>query len=155
MCKRFQDHEFCDGQGNVLAIPMHPVSRRVHFKPSAHNGGIAGDGVFSLGIPPVFSSAQDGANTSYQQTLREWLGYIIVSSGGKPQFLVDLVILGRQENDRHLNLFPQPFEQLQSVHPRHLYVEDAKIRRIDDQSLESGLPVRVKPGTKTLGLKRN
>src|SRR5205814_7644789 len=48
----------------------------------------------------------------------------------------DLLVLGGEEDDRHVALLPNPAQELHPVHTRHLDVKNGKIRRARLESLE-------------------
>ena len=63
---------------------------------------------------------------------RRWLnGFLMKSSAPseRPEDLVDLLVLGGEEDHRKALLLTQSAQKLQAVHARHLDVEDGKIRR--------------------------
>jgi hypothetical protein len=162
--QRFEDHEFGDRQRDIAApplaaIPDHAVARRVHGQATAHDGFGAqiiagfrhrvGRGT-AIGRPP-----QHGPDAFDQQALAERLADIIVGAHGKAQRLVDLGVLRREEDHRHLALLAQALEHLHAVHARHLDVEHDQIGRILDQRPQRGIAIGIKPHRKAFGLQRD
>jgi hypothetical protein len=56
---------------------------------------------------------------------------------------VDLLVLGGQEDHRHVGFLAQAAQRLHPVHARHLDVEDPEIGRVGLESVKRGGPVRV------------
>ena len=104
-------------------------------------------------------AAQDGADAGDQQPLGEGLGDIIVGAHGEAQRLVQLVVLGSQEDDRHGADRPahlaHPAQQLHAVHLRHLDVEDGEVRRIVGKGLQRRRAVRIDARDEALRLERD
>jgi hypothetical protein len=73
--------------------------------------------------------AQQRADALDQQTLRERLLDVVVGAHAQAQHLVDLVVLGGQEDHRHRGFLAQPLQQVHAVHARHLDVEDGHVRQ--------------------------
>jgi hypothetical protein len=74
------------------------------------------------------AAAQNGANALDQQSLRERLGDEVVGAHLQAEQFVDLLILGGQEDHRHVGFLAQTAQQFHPVHARHLDIEDRQMR---------------------------
>ena len=90
-----------------------------------------------------------------QQALRERLSDEIVGAHLEPEQLVDLLILGGEENHRHIGLLPQAAQRFHAVHAGHLDVQDGEVRRRRLEAVERGSAVRVGHDAVALGFERN
>ena len=114
-----------------LFPPGAEVTRLVEHQLAApHDVGLA------LGAASATPAPQHGADAFDQQTLRERLGDVVVGAHAQAQHLVQFVVLGGEEDHRHVAVLPQPAEQLQPVHARHLDVENGKVDRLSRQAGE-------------------
>jgi len=77
----------------------------------------------------------------------------IVGAHGEAERLVELVVLGGQEDHRHRAMLADPAQQLHSVHLRHLDVEHREIRRILADRLQGDGRIGVDARHEPLGLK--
>ena len=69
---------------------------------------------------------------------------------GEAERLVKLIVLRRQEDDRHRAELAHPPKQLHPVEVRHLDVEHAKVRRIVAERLQRRDRVRIDAGDEAL-----
>ena len=83
---------------------------------------------------------QQGADALDQQALRERLGDVVVGAHAQAEHLVDLVVLGGQEDHGQLALLAQPAEQLHAVHARHLDVEHRQVGGLGSSSRSASAP---------------
>ena len=75
--------------------------------------------------------------------MRERLVDVVVGAHLEAEQLVDLLVLGGQEDHGHVGLLAQPAQQLHAVHARHLDVEDGEVGGLLGQRLERGGARRV------------
>ena len=85
-------------------------------------------GIASLFV--VARAAQDRLDPLDQQTLAEGLVHIVVGPKVEAEDLVDLFVLGGQDNDRDVRSLAQAAKHLHAIHPGHLNIENDQIRRI-------------------------
>ena len=78
-----------------------------------------------------------------QQAHRERFGNVVVGAHLEANQLINLVVLGGEEDHRHTRLATQPGEHLQTVHARHLNIKHRQVRRLVRQTFQSLLPVRI------------
>ncbi len=88
---------------------------------------------------------QHGLHPLHDEPLRERLSDVVIGPHFEAKELVDLLVLGSQEDDRHVRLLADATQQLHSIHARHLDVEDAEVGRLLGQGLERGCAVGVCP----------
>ena len=69
--------------------------------------------------------------------------------------IVDLLVLGGEEDHRHVGLLAQAAEQLHAVHARHLDVEDRKVRRRGAKTVQRRRSVRVGHDAIAFGFERD
>jgi hypothetical protein len=79
----------------------------------------------------------------------------VVGTHLQAEQLVDLLVLGGEENDRHVGLLPQPPQQFHAVHARHLDVEDGEVRRAGLEALQRRGAVRVGHDPVAFGFERD
>ncbi len=135
LCQRMQDEELGDGQYHRLALPGAGVAFLIHHELAAlERAGLLRRG-FGRGLAGA-GAAQDGAHALDQQTLRERLLDEVVGTHLQAEQLVDLVVLGGQEDHRQVGLLAQPAQKLHAVHARHLDVEDGEVWRTRRQAFQ-------------------
>jgi hypothetical protein len=130
------------------------VARRVHHQVSTHQwlgGGLVRGGLRLAQFHP----AQDCADAGDEQALGERLADIVVRSQSETERLVQLIVLGGEEDDRQRALLPQPPQQLQPVHARHLDVAYRDVGGIVSERLERRLAIRIKTRDEPLRLQRD
>ncbi len=101
------------------------------------------------------AAAQQRADALDQQALRERLLDVVVGAHAQAQHLVDLVVLGGEEDHRHGALLPELAEQLHAVHARHLDVEDGEVGGMLGEPAQRLGAVGVGAHLETLGLERD
>jgi len=94
-----------------------------------------------------------GADAFHQKTLRERLLDVVVGAHAQAEHLVDLVVLGGQEDHRHLGLLAHALQQVHSVHAGHLDVKDRHVGHLLVEGVQRGLAVIVGFDLESLGLK--
>jgi hypothetical protein len=125
----------------MLRLPAHH-----HLRFPRRARGVRGDGV----LP-----AQERADAFHQKTLRKRLAHVIVGAHAQAHHLVDLIILGGEEDHRHLGFLAQALQQIHAVHARHLDVEHAQIRKAAVERVKRGLAIVVGFDVEALGLERH
>ena len=75
-------------------------------------------------------AAQHRLHPLDQQALAERLVHVVVGAEVEAEDLVDLLVLGGQDDHRHVGGPAQAAQHLHAVHARHLHVEDGEVRRI-------------------------
>ena len=85
----------------------------------------------SFGAAPSLGAARRSTALTRSTSRRCENGLRMKSSAPilRPNNLVDLLVLGGEEDHRHVGLLAQPAQQLHAVHARHLDVEDGEIGR--------------------------
>src|SRR5690606_29967147 len=141
-----------------LAIPGHSVARRVHLEMASLNDGTVRHGRdfliavrFALGR----RTAKDRPDAGEQETLAEGLRDIVVRAHREAGFLVLLLVLAGQKDDRQIRGIPQAPKQLHAVHAWHLDVEYREVWRVLDQRLQGRFAIRIDAGRISLGLQRD
>ncbi len=81
-----------------------------------------------------------------QQPLREGFADEVVGAHLEAEQLVDLLVLGGQEDHRQLAPLAQPPQQLHAVHARHLDIEDGEVGRALGEAVERACAVVVSLG---------
>jgi hypothetical protein len=84
--------------------------------------------------------AQKRADALDQQPLAEGFLDVVVRPHAQTQNLVDLVILGGQEDDRHRGLLTEPLQQVHPVHSWHLYVKDGHVGQLLVEGVQCACP---------------
>ncbi len=130
------------------------MAQRVHpQRPAFHHPGFFGGrrltAVDRL-LPP-----QKGADAFDEKALAEGLLDIVVSPHPQAQNLIDLIVLGGEENHRNRRLLPHPLQQVHPVHPRHLDVKDRHVGHPAIERLKRGLTVVVGLDLEAFSLKRH
>ena len=100
-------------------------------------------------------AAQHRFDALDQKPLRERFADEIVGAHLQAEQLVDLLVLGGEEDHRHVGLLAQPPQQLHAVHARHLDVEDGEVGRRGLEPLERGGAVGVGHDPVAFGLERD
>src|SRR4029079_14747899 len=154
--ERLKDQEFGYGQAYVAAVPDYLVPCRVHYETAALQPRRLGLAAVRRSLAALEVLApKDRTHAGNQQPLREGLGDIIVGTHREPQRLVELVVLGGEEDHRHRAEFTQAAKQLHAVHAGHLDVEHAEIRRVVGEGLERSRTVRIDARDEPFLLKRD
>mmetsp|Transcript_15415 Transcript_15415/g.24215 ORF Transcript_15415/g.24215 Transcript_15415/m.24215 type:complete len:201 (+) Transcript_15415:244-846(+) len=152
--QRLQQQEFRDGQRHVMALPADRVAQRVHLQMAAfdHLGflGIADD----LSVHRVLA-AQQRADPLDQKALAERLLDIVIRPHAQAQHLVDLIVLGGQEDHRHRRLLPQPLQQIHPVHAGHLDIQNGHVRQLLAEGIERLLAVIIRLHLETFRFERH
>src|SRR5690348_1442718 len=126
--ERLQDEELGHRQRHRLALPGAGVALRIHAQqPALEDLG----GVRFLRHRRVLRRAatQDRLDALDQQSLRERFADEVVRAHLQAEQLVDLLILGGEEDHGHVGLLAQPSKHLHPVHAGHLDVQDGEIGR--------------------------
>ena len=97
-------------------------------------------------------AAQHRLDPLDQEPLRERLPDEVVGAHLEAEQLVDLLVLGGQEDDRQVGFLAQAPQELHAVHAGHLDVEDGEVGRGVAQAVERGGAVRVGLDAVALGL---
>ena len=85
-------------------------------------------------------AAQERLDPAHQLAQAERLGQVVVGAELEPDDLVDLVVAGGQDEDRHLGAGrPEAAEDLEAVHPGQADVEDDEVGRLARRDLEAFL----------------
>ena len=83
-------------------------------------------------------AAQQRLDPAHQLAQAERLGQVVVGAELEADDLVDLVVAGGQDEDRHLGAGrPQAAQDLEAVHPGQAHVEDDEVRRLVRRDLEA------------------
>jgi hypothetical protein len=99
--ERLQQQEFGHGQRHVLPFQVTAWrSGSIVSSPRCHDLGFLG--VADRRRWHRLLPAQERADAFHQQALRERLLHVVVRAHAQAQHLVDLVVLGGQEDHRHL-----------------------------------------------------
>jgi hypothetical protein len=101
------------------------------------------------------AAAQHRLHALDQEALREWFADEVVGAHLEAEQLVDLLVLGGEEDHRHVGLLAQPAQQLHAVHARHLDVEDREIRRRGLEALQRRSTIRVGHDPVAFGFERD
>ena len=80
--------------------------------------------------------AQQRPDTLDQQPLGERFLDVVVGAHAQAQHLVDLVVLGGEEDHRHVRFLADLAQQLHAVHARHLDVEYGEVGGLAPEPLE-------------------
>src|SRR5215472_2315955 len=152
--ERLQDQEFGHRQRHRLALPGAGVALRVHAQQAAleHLGGV---GLLRLQLILRHAPAQHRLDALDQQALRERFADEVVGTHLEAEQLVDLLVLGGEENHWHVRLLAQTTERLHPVHARHLDVEDGEIGRRRLEPVERRGAIRVGHDPVTFSLERD
>ncbi len=113
---------------------------RVERQAPAHDGflvivvaaGLAGAG-----------PAQHGFHALGQKAVGAGFAHEIVGANIEADDLVNLFILGGEEDDRHFRGLAQAAQKLHAVHLRHLHIKDGQIGRGFRQARQSCQPVMI------------
>ena len=100
-------------------------------------------------------AAQHGADAFEQQALGERLPDEIVGAHAQAQHLVDLLVLGGEEDHRELVRLADAVQQFHAVHARHLDVEDAEVGRRLGEPFQGRGAVVVGLDLEALGLEQH
>src|ERR1700674_3947800 len=134
--QRLQDEELGHRQRHRVALPGAGVAFWVHAQIAALKRLRRIDllrrstTVLGRGAPQHRLDALD------QEALRERLADEIVGAHFQAEQLVDLLVLGGEEDHRQVGLLAQAAEQLHAVHARHLDVEDGEVGRVGLEAVE-------------------
>ena len=90
-----------------------------------------------------------------QKPLRERFADEIVGAHLEPEQLVDLLVLGGEEDDGKLGALAEPAQKLHAVHARHLDVEDGEIGGALGKAVERACAVVVSLGLITFRLEHH
>src|SRR5438270_13842382 len=90
------------------------------------------------GPPP-----KDGPYSLHEIALRKRLPNKIIGAHFEPEQLVDFAFLRGKENYRQVRPLTYPAQQFDTVHARHLDIENSKIRRTGFKALQRGRAVSV------------
>ena len=88
-------------------------------------------------------AAQDRLDALDEQALRERFADEIVGAHLEAEQLVDLLVLGGEEDHRQIGFLAQTPEQLHPVHARHLDIEDREVGRIGLEPVERGRAICI------------
>ncbi len=151
--ERLQDQELGDRQRDGTIVPMASMALRIELELAAleNVSDQRLDRLAVLGLQP----AQDGAHALDDKALREGLGDVVVGPHLKAEQFVDLLVLGGEEDDRHVGLLAHAAQKLHAVHARHFDIEDSEIGRIFGQGLERGGAIAIGPHFVAFGLERH
>jgi hypothetical protein len=106
---------------------------------------------FAAWRPSRGGAAQHRLHPLDQQALRERLPDEVVGAHLEAEQFVDLLVLGGEEDHRHVGLLAQAAQQLHAVHARHLDVEDGEVGRVLRQPVERRGAVGIgRPGSPRL-----
>jgi hypothetical protein len=111
-------------------------------------------GACSSGFP-VCRPAEHGLDTLDKKTLRERLGDEVVGAHLETEEFIDLFILGGQKDHRNIGFLAQPAQQFHAVHARHLDIENGKLRRTGQQSIQGGGAIGIGFNTIPFCFERN
>jgi hypothetical protein len=100
-------------------------------------------------------TAQDSFDALHQETLRERFADEIVGAHLEAEQLVDLFVLGGEEDHRHVGLLAQPPQGFHPVHARHLDVENGEIGRRRLEAVKRRSAVGIGHDPVTFGLECN
>src|SRR5580658_2649001 len=150
--ERLQDQEFGDGQLDMAAAPGAEMARTVEHQVAALHHRIAVGRALLLG---QLDSPQQRPDPLDQEPLGKGLGDVVVGPHPQAQRLVDLVILGCEENDRQIALAAQMAEQFPAVHPWHLDIENGDIDRLGLDAAQRLGAVIVAMDDEPFGLERD
>src|SRR6478672_8490585 len=106
----------------------------------------------SFGALPSLGAAQDRLDALDQKPLRERFADEIVGAHLEPEQLVDLLVLGGEEDHRHVRLLAQSPQSLHAVHARHLDVENGEVGRGCLETVERRSAVGICHDPITFGL---
>src|SRR3954452_3931026 len=76
--QRLEDQEFGHGEGDLPAVPPHPVTGRIHGEAAAHDLGRLGRILAVAGPRPDLGPPQHGPDSGEEEALGEGLGDIVV-----------------------------------------------------------------------------
>ena len=94
--------------------------------------------------------AQHGLDPLDQKPLREGFADEIVGAHFEAEQLVDLLVLGGEEDHRQLGPLAEAAQQLHAVHARHLDIENGEVRRILGEDRQARLRRRCRSGSYSL-----
>src|SRR6478672_9180666 len=134
--ERLQDEEFGDRERHRFVLPSAGVALRVHAQQAALQH-LAGVGFLYGGRVLRSAAAEHRLDPFDEKPLREWLLDEVVRAHLQAEQLVDLLVLGCQEDHRHVGLLAQPAQEFHAVHARHLDVEDGEVRRARLEAFQS------------------
>ena len=154
MGQGLQQQELGYRQIDRPALPVAEMARGVKQQIAALDDLARRTGRSRLALAQALAP-QQGPDALDEQALGEGLLDVIVGAHAQAHELVDLVILGGQEDHGQIALLAQPVEQLEAVHARHLDVEDRQIDRLGGQALQSLRAVRENTHDEALGLQRH
>ncbi len=121
-------------RGHRLAVPGASVAQGVEGQlPAQHH--LVG---FGLRLGVLLASAQNGPDALEKEALAERLLDEVIGAEGEAEDLVDLLILGGEEDDRKTVLFAQGPQQLKAVHSRHFDVENGELRHLGVERRQGG-----------------
>ena len=78
-----------------------------------------------------------------QQPLTERLMHVVVGAQVEAEDFIDLLVLGRQDDHRHVGRPTKAAKHLHPIHARHLHIEDRQVRRFVLKRRQSGRAVIV------------
>ena len=96
--------------------------------------------------------AQERADAFDQKALRERLFHVVIRAHAQAEDLVDLVILGREEDDGHRRFLAEPLKQVHAVHARHLDIENGHVGQFLVERIKGLLAVIIGFDLEALGL---
>jgi hypothetical protein len=110
---------------------------------------------FRHGAVLAAGAAQHRLDALDQKALRERLPDEVIRAHLEAEQFVDLLVLGGEEDHRHVGFLAQPPQRLHAVHARHLDVEDGEVGRRRFEAVECGRTVRVRHDPVALGFEGN
>jgi hypothetical protein len=144
--QRLQEQELGDGQLHRLAVPQAVVAGGIEGELAPLNGPRAAlrrrrarRGLLAVHAGP----AQHGLDPLDEQALAERLVDIVVGPEVEAQDLVDLLVLGGEDDHRQVGGPAQAAQHLHAVHPGHLDVQYGQVGRIVLQRRQAGGAVVV------------
>ena len=138
-CQGLYQQELGHGQLDVVTLPGALVLGLVQGQLAAHHQA-AGRGTRAFRLAALIA-AEQGADALDQQALGERLGDVVVGAEAQAHELVHLLVLGGQEDDRHVGALAQPLQQLHAVHAGHLDVEHRQVGRLGGQVPQGALAI--------------
>src|SRR5581483_6689610 len=87
--------------------------------------------------------------------MREWLANVVVCARVQACKFVDLFVFGSEKDDGQIAALVESTQKFETVHPRHLNVEEGEIRWIGRQRSQGCHPIRIPLHLVTLLLKQH
>ena len=132
-----QEVEFQGSQGKLLSLKTgNPPAREQDDVPQLQVLA-----VFLLLAGKSVHPAEQGLDPGDQLQRKKRLHQIVVTSQSDPGDPVQRRVLGRNDNDRHMTLLPDPGTYGQPVHSRHHHVQDTEIRHLLLAGCQDRFPV--------------